>query len=108
MTTDEEPTEHVINDHVINGGVIKDHPQARLFEEEDAERFRTQWREVQAGFVDEPRTAVREAETLMSKMMDELKSHLNDDLRDDDNADTEQLRITLRRYRSLADQILSI
>jgi hypothetical protein len=75
-----------------------------LFGSANADRFRTQWREVQASFVDEPRSAVREAEKLVGEMLDELKSHLGEDRGDD----TEELRIALRRYRSLVDQILAV
>ncbi|MFD1045783.1 hypothetical protein ACFQ1S_09530, partial [Kibdelosporangium lantanae] len=62
-----------------------------------------------ATFVDEPQTAVREAETLVGKLMDELKAHLDEQKRSlsGERTDTEELRIALRRYRSLADQILA-
>jgi len=33
-----------------------------LFAGQDAERFRGRWQEIQAGFVDEPRTAVQDAD----------------------------------------------
>jgi hypothetical protein len=81
-----------------------------LFGEREAEEFHSRWREVAASFVDEPRTAVREAETLVDKLMDELKAHLEEQKRSllGERTDTEELRIALRRYRSLADQILAV
>lgn len=86
--------------------------RTRLFEEREAEQFRTQWREVQAGFVDEPRAAVREAETLVSQMLESLTNQLHEQKRSlasgSDSNDTEQLRVALQRYRSLVDQMLQV
>jgi predicted lipid-binding transport protein (Tim44 family) len=86
--------------------------RTRLFEDQDVARFREQWRELQAGFVDEPRGAVREADTLVSQMMDRLTSQLAEQKRvlqgESDAVDTEQLRVALQRYRSLFDQMLQV
>lgn len=86
--------------------------RTRLFEERDIARFRDQWRELQAGFVDEPRGAVREADTLVSQMMDTLASQLAEQKRvlqdDSGGTDTEKLRVALQRYRSLFDQMLQV
>jgi len=81
-----------------------------LFGQREAEEFHTRWRELAATFVDEPKAAVREAESLVGKLMDELKDHLDEQKRSlsGDRTDTEELRIALRRYRSLADQILAV
>jgi hypothetical protein len=79
-----------------------------LFEQQEADQFRTQWREVQSSFVDEPQTAVREADTLLAKMMDELKTRIESHRGDVGNGDTEELRLAMQRYRSLFDQILSV
>jgi len=86
--------------------------RTRLFEDQDVTRFREQWRELQAGFVDEPRGAVREADTLVSQMMDALTAQLTEQKRalqgESDARDTEQLRVALQRYRSLFDQMLQV
>jgi hypothetical protein len=86
--------------------------RTRLLEDQDVSRYREQWRELQAGFVDEPRGSVREADTLVAQMMDALTSQLAERkkaLRDHSDAtDTEQLRVTLQRYRSLFDQMLQV
>jgi len=81
-----------------------------LFGQRETEEFHTRWRELAATFVDEPKAAVREAESLVGKLMDELKDHLDEQKRSlsGDRTDTEELRIALRRYRSLADQILAV
>jgi hypothetical protein len=84
----------------------------QLFEDQEAERFRAQWRDLQAGFVDEPKSAVRDAEALVSQMLDSLTSHIAEQKQalvgEHNGDDTEQLRVTLRRYRVLFDQILSV
>jgi hypothetical protein len=86
--------------------------RTRLFNDQDVTRFREQWRELQAAFVDEPRGAVREADTLVSQMMDTLTSQLTEQKRvlqgESDAVDTEQLRVALQRYRSLFDQMLQV
>jgi hypothetical protein len=81
-----------------------------LFGQRETEEFHARWRELAATFVDEPKAAVREAESLVGKLMDELKDHLDEQKRSlsGDRTDTEELRIALRRYRSLADQILAV
>lgn len=96
------------------GGVENQAPVAarsKLFEETEAEQYRMQWRELQANFVDEPRAAVREAETLVSQMMDALTSQLKEQkraLEGGSDRDTEQLRVAMQRYRSLFDQMLQV
>ncbi|MFC0106639.1 hypothetical protein [Kibdelosporangium aridum] len=96
------------------GGVENQAPVAarsKLFGETEAEQYRMQWRELQANFVDEPRAAVREAETLVSQMMDALTSQLKEQkraLEGGSDRDTEQLRVAMQRYRSLFDQMLQV
>ncbi|RSM84904.1 hypothetical protein DMH04_18730 [Kibdelosporangium aridum] len=85
--------------------------RSKLFAETEAEQYRMQWRELQANFVDEPRAAVREAETLVSQMMDVLTSQLKEQkraLEGGSDGDTEQLRVAMQRYRSLFDQMLQV
>lgn len=73
-----------------------------LFDAQAAHEFRTDWRELAARFVDDPSAAVHDAESLLAKMMDDLKASF-----ENHGHDTEDLRRALRRYRSLADQILT-
>lgn len=83
--------------------------RTRLFDETEVERYRVQWRELQAGFVDEPRATVREAETLVGRMVETLTAQLDQQrqqLRSGaDTDDTERLRVVMQRYRTLLDQI---
>lgn len=73
--------------------------------------FRQRWREVQAGFVDDPRDAVRQADELVDEVFDRVvkrKQELTDRWKDADQGDTERLRVTLREYRSLLDELADI
>jgi hypothetical protein len=85
-----------------------------LFDEAEAERFRARWREVQTAFVDDPKQAVRDADVLVAELMRELASAfserkrvLEDQWREGTDAETEDLRLALRGYRSFVDQLLA-
>ena len=85
-----------------------------LFAGDDADRFRSRWQEVQAGFVDEPRQAVQDADGLVADLMQRLaatfseeRSNLESQWDSGEDASTEDLRIALQRYRSFFDRLLS-
>jgi hypothetical protein len=85
-----------------------------LFAGEDAERFRGRWQEIQAAFVDEPREAVQNADSLVADLMQRLavtfseeRSSLESQWDSGQDASTEDLRVALQRYRSFFDRLLS-
>src|SRR4051812_41186851 len=45
-----------------------------LFTPDDAEDFRGRWTDIQAGFVDEPRQAVEQADSLVAEVIQRLAS----------------------------------
>jgi hypothetical protein len=86
-----------------------------LFGEHDAADLRRQWSDVQAGFVDEPRRAVEQADALVADVMKRLaesfaseRATLERQWDRGDNVTTEDLRVALQRYRSFFDRLLSI
>jgi hypothetical protein len=86
-----------------------------LFPSSEAEGFRARWVEVQTGFVDEPRSAVEQADGLVAEMMKRLaqvfadeRSKLEEQWSRGDDISTEDLRQALRRYRSFMDRLLSV
>jgi hypothetical protein len=86
-----------------------------LFPSGEAEGFRSRWVEVQTGFVDEPRSAVEQADGLVAEMMKRLaqvfadeRSKLEEQWSRGDDISTEDLRQALRRYRSFMDRLLSV
>ncbi|WP_280238382.1 hypothetical protein [Nocardia abscessus] len=85
---------------------------APLIPEADLDRLRTQWREVQVTFVDNPRAAVARADELLGGTIDQLVATYQErkralDARLGDTSDTEGLRQALRGYRGFFDQLLS-
>jgi len=85
-----------------------------LFAGDDAERFRSRWQKVQAGFVDEPQQAVKDADSLVAELMQRLaetfsqeRTNLESQWGSGDDASTEDLRVALQRYRSFFDRLLS-
>ncbi len=85
-----------------------------LFSESDVNDLRGRWSNVQAGFVDEPRHAVEEADKLVAAVMKRLaegfaneRSTLEKQWDRGDNVSTEDLRVALQRYRSFFDRLLN-
>jgi hypothetical protein len=85
----------------------------------ETDRLRIRWREVQLGFVDDPRQAVDDAAELVSVAVDRVASLLRDQvgaLNDDrpsgdadgSEPDTEGLRTLMQRYHALLDRILGV
>jgi hypothetical protein len=75
----------------------------------DAEHYQDEWRRVQAGFVDDPEAAVRDADKLVEQVMADVAHKLSrhrDTLATGGSGErTEQLRVALRRYRALFQQL---
>jgi hypothetical protein len=75
--------------------------------------MRTQWNDVQAGFVDDPRNAVQKAHQLVTELMNELtdtftreRATLEGEWSGGREPDTETLRIALQRYRAFFNRLL--
>lgn len=88
---------------------------APLFDKSKAEEFRSRWAGIQAGFVDEPRGAVEQADELVAETMKHLagifaeeRENLEREWAKGEDVSTEDLRIALQRYRSFFDRLLSV
>ena len=86
-----------------------------LLEEEATVEVRSRWEKIQGGFVDEPRRAVEEADTLVAELMQQLADSFANERKGlegqwdrGDEVSTEDLRIALQRYRSFFDRLLSV
>jgi hypothetical protein len=86
-----------------------------LFAERDSTELRNRWSDVQTGFVDEPRRAVEQADSLVADVMKRLaesfaaeRASLEKQWDRGDNVTTEDLRVALQRYRSFFDRLLTI
>src|SRR5436190_1622804 len=93
----------------------------------DAEQFTAQWREIQFRFVDDPRGSVTEAADVVAQVTAKMEAAIQERQRaieerqraiaeqqrslrgrwgDDTNAATENLRETLRMYKTFLDQLI--
>lgn len=96
--------------------VADDEDEHRPLLEEDATvEVRSRWEKIQGGFVDEPRRAVEEADTLVAELMQQIadsfakeRKGLEGQWDRGDEVSTEDLRIALQRYRSFFDRLLSV
>jgi hypothetical protein len=80
----------------------------------DHEALRARWEAIQAGFVDEPRRAVEDADALVAQVIQQLaesfateRARLETQWSRGDQVSTEDLRVALRRYRSFFQDLLS-
>ena len=96
--------------------VATDDQATPVFSPGEAQEFRVRWDAIQAGFVDEPRRAVEQADNLVAGTMKRLaeifadeRSKLEGQLdRGESVVSTENLRLALRRYRSFFGRLLSV
>jgi hypothetical protein len=84
-----------------------------LFPSDQSDRFTARWQEIQTSFVDHPREAVAEADTLVADLMQRLaasfsqeRERLETQWDRGDDVSTEELRVALTRYRSFFDRLL--
>jgi len=97
------------------GGIEERTENSPLFPPNELEDLRTRWKDIQTGFVDEPRKAVEQADGLVASAMKRLaevfaeeRSRLEQQWDRGDNVSTEDLRVALQRYRSFFDRLLSV
>jgi hypothetical protein len=85
-----------------------------LLADDATSEVRSRWEEIQGSFVDEPRRAVEEADSLVAELMQRLADSFAEERKGlegqwdrGDEVSTEDLRIALQRYRSFFDRLLS-
>jgi hypothetical protein len=95
--------------------MAKDPESGPLFSPEEAGDLRRKWDAIQGAFVDEPRKAVQEADSLVATAMKSLaeqfasqRSTIEGQWDRGGDVSTEDLRLVLRRYRSFFGRLLSI
>jgi hypothetical protein len=94
-----------------NGGASEPEP---LLPGDQSEQYTSRWREIQASFVDEPRSSVEKADALVAELMQQLASGFSSERErleaqwdSGDDVSTEDLRVALTRYRSFFGRLLS-
>ena len=86
-------------------------PYVQLLETRETEHILGQWKDIQSEFVDAPRQAVQDADALVAELMQRLaqtfaseREQLESQWAGGDDVSTEDLRRSLRRYRSFFGQ----
>jgi hypothetical protein len=85
-----------------------------LFDQDELRDLRTRWDQVQTSFVDEPRHAVEQADTLVATIVKRIaeqfaeeREKLEQQWHRGNDVSTEDLRQGLKRYRAFFDRLLS-
>jgi hypothetical protein len=85
-----------------------------LFEDGFSDGFQQRWHDVQSNFVDDPYATVQQAEQLAQEVVTQLTTALEerksaiDDRWSNEKDNTEELRQSLKGYRTLVDRLLSL
>ena len=86
---------------------------APLLNREESEHFRTRWNEIQGKFVDEPRSAVQQADALVSEVIEQITQTFTNEHRSlegqwnqGNDVSTEDLRKALQHYRSFFNRLV--
>jgi hypothetical protein len=84
-----------------------------LFDQGREDELRDRWHALQARFVDEPRETVSDADALVAELLrdlaksfDDARSKLEEQWSSGEDVSTEDLRVTLQRYRSFFERLL--
>ena len=109
------PYESPMGDTITHEASIGTHAgsSAALLNREESEHFRTRWNEIQGNFVDEPRSAVQQADALVSEVIEQITqmfanehSSLEGQWNQGNEVSTEDLRMALQRYRSFFNRLV--
>ena len=87
---------------------------ATLLNPEESEHFRTSWNEIQGKFVDEPRSAVQQADALVAEVIGQITQMFSNEHsslesqwnQGGNDVSTEDLRKALQRYRSFFNRLV--
>jgi hypothetical protein len=84
-----------------------------LLDREESEQLRTRWNEIQGMFVDDPRSAVQQADALVSEVVERITqmfadehSALESQWKQGNDVSTEDLRRALQHYRSFFNRLV--
>lgn len=85
-----------------------------LFADHELNSFRTRWDQVQTSFVDEPRQAVQQADSLVANVVQRIaeqfaqeREQLERQWDSGTNVSTEELRQAFKRYRAFFGRLLA-
>ena len=88
-------------------------PPEALLSLVDSEHFRTRWSQIQGKFVDEPRSAVQQADALVAEVIEQItqlfaneSNSLEAQWKEGSDVSTEDLRQALQHYRSFFNRLM--
>jgi hypothetical protein len=122
MTDERLQTGDLVRDDDADAALARDEAPSRssdrlepLFDAGRANELRDRWQALQARFVDDPREAVSDADALVAELLrdlaktfDDARSGLESQWSRGDDVSTEELRMTLQRYRSFFERLLEV
>jgi hypothetical protein len=92
------------------GGALRE----RLLDEDEVAGLLARWKEIQVGFVDQPRDTVAQADALVADLMQRLAAMFASERQEleaqwsrGEQVSTEDLRQNLQRYRSFFERLLT-
>jgi hypothetical protein len=112
--------EAIVHEDIMGEAVIHDAPigtnagpSAALLSREESDHLRTRWNEIQGKFVDEPRSAVKQADELVSEVIEKITliftnehNSLEGQWNQGIDVSTEDLRKALQHYRSFFNRLV--
>ena len=116
------PTEDTLSDTGVaeyaegsGAKMVREQPAAQLFPDTECHDFRSRWERIQVDFVDEPRRAVQEADSLVADTMKRLTENFSGERKKmeaawvrGDDVSTEDLRVSQQRDRSFFNRHLTL
>jgi hypothetical protein len=114
-TSGSEATRESAANKLDSTGPRNEESGAPLFSSKESSTMRSRWEDIQAGFVDEPRSSVQKADELVAEAI----KHLSEGFADaremlerqwdqGNDVSTEDLRLSFRRYRAFFERLLAI
>ena len=86
-----------------------------VMDSDEVEDLRARWVAIQSAFIDEPRRSVTEADRLVGDVTERIarsfedeRTRLEEIWESGEDITTEDLRLTLQRYRAFFDRLLTI
>ncbi|HET6361590.1 MAG TPA: hypothetical protein VFH11_05980 [Gemmatimonadota bacterium] len=94
---------------------VAEEAPAGVLDEDKIHELRDRWVAIQSSFIDEPRRSVAEADRLVEDVTDRIvtsfedeRSRLEEIWESGEDITTEDLRVTLQRYRDFFDRLLNV
>ncbi|SDH13427.1 hypothetical protein SAMN05216553_116155 [Lentzea fradiae] len=109
--SDRTATDHTASDRTATDRTSSERAQDSAAGNRTAGKLEDEWKAVQYDFVDDPKSAVRKADQLVTRAIEELTARhrsLTEQLEGNRDPQTEDLRLALHRYRELFKSLVAV